>query len=218
MKKTTRIFFIILIVVLLAIIGVGAYFMIENKQNSDTRIGELENKIEDFAKNSTVNENNEIERNSITNTFNNTTFDTESSDNKIVNNTSSNITYNTLKGTYEGNIEAVEGSEYTTVYLTLYDNGSYAYYYDPNTDCHFEGYYIIKDNNLILYNLLDCANDPGATIVDEKITLKIDSDTQLTDSNKLKTTLRKSSSKYRGDTVVNLSTSLKGRLENNFLF
>lgn len=65
MKKSSKILTTIIIILLLAIIG-GAFFFIKNKQDYDTKIGNLENQIKTFENaksnptNNVIEENNDI--------------------------------------------------------------------------------------------------------------------------------------------------------------
>lgn len=130
----------------------------------------------------------------------------------------SNITFISLSGIYMGDAEVEPGTTpdgETEVRLYLYENGSFKYNDSPGFDSGKVGYYTFKDNNIILHEVLLCANDIGRTITSDTITLKINDDNSITDSN-LNAVLKKSSDKIENKTDV-ISVELKEALNNNSL-
>ena len=69
--------------------------------------------------------------------------------------------------------------------------------------------------HLILHQILSCANDPGATISNETINLKINDDSSITDNVSYNTVLKKSSSTVQEE--IDICNSLKTRLDSNYL-
>lgn len=226
MKISLSTFF--LVIAILIIIVMGIYLYIE-KTNSIKTITELENNNADME--TTIN-NLQSKIDSITNTIssdtsNTTTTQTQattiptntgsSSSTTIPTNTSSSsstttLTYNSLKGTYEGTV--ISNGETGKVYLTLCANGMYLYEDIIGTECDGQGYYTFNDNELTLHQIVRRANDPGVQIQNEIINLKLNDNNSFTD-NKLNTVLKKSS-----DTVqyeVDICATLKNALDNGLL-
>ena len=71
------------------------------------------------------------------------------------------------------------------------------------------------DNNLILHEILECANDVGRTITSNTFTLEINTDNSITDNN-LNAILKKSPEKIEESSNI-ISTDLKNALDNNSL-
>lgn len=224
-KKVTKIslstFFLILAIIAICVMGYFLYVsnsktadMISNEKELNAKIAKLENEIiskQDQIKTeqNNVNSSNNSNSNEISNT-NNTT-----SNSSIV---ESNMTFSSLSGIYVGNAKVEQGktpSGETEVKLYLYENGSFEYNDSPGLGSGKVGYYTFTENNIILHEVLLCANDIGRTITSDTMTLKISSDNSITDS-KLNAILKKSSQKIENKTDV-ISTELKNALKNNSL-
>lgn len=123
-----------------------------------------------------------------------------------------------MSGIYIGDAKVESGTTLngeTQVTLYLYENGSFEYNDSPGLSSGKVGYYTVSDNNIILHEVLLCANDIGRTITSDTMTLKIDSDNSITDS-KLNVVLKKSSQQIEDKNDV-ISTELKNALNNNSL-
>lgn len=209
-KKTTKIkvltFFLIFAIIAIGVMGYFLYDsnskttdMIAKEKELNSKIAELENKITNKqepikAEQKNVNSSN------------------------LNSNEESNITVSSLSGIYVGDAKAESGTTLdgeTEVRLYLYENGSFEYKDSPGLNSGKVGYYTFSDNNIILHEVLLCANDIGRTITSDTMILKINSDNSITDS-KLDVVLKKSSQKIEDKTDV-ISTELKNALNNNSL-
>lgn len=209
-KKTTKIkvltFFLIFAIIAIGVMGYFLYDsnskttdMIAKEKELNSKIAELENKITNKqepikAEQKNVNSSN------------------------LNSNEESNITVSSLSGIYVGDAKAESGTTLdgeTEVRLYLYENGSFEYKDSPGLNSGKVGYYTFSDNNIILHEVLLCANDIGRTITSDTMILKINSDYSITDS-KLDAVLKKSSQKIENKTDV-ISTELKNALNNNSL-
>lgn len=187
------VFFLILAII--AICAMGYFLSISNSKTADmvTKENELNAKIEKLE--------NEI-----------------TSQQEQIKREQNNITFSSLSGIYVGDAkvepETTQNGE-TEVRLYLYENGSFEYKDNPGLDSGKVGYYTFSDNNIILHEVLLCANDIGRTITSDTETIKINSDNSITDS-KLNAVLKKSSQKIENKTDV-ISKELKNALNNNSL-
>lgn len=217
-KKVTKIslstFFLILAIIAICIMGYFLYDsnakandMISKERELNAKISNLEDDIASKKTqiNATVNS-----ENTNSNELNNTT-----SNNSTVENS---LTFNSLSGLYVGDAKVDPGTTpdgETEVRLYLYENGSFVYNDSPGFDSGKLGYYTFSDNNIVLHEVLLCANDIGRTITSDIMTLKINSDNSITDSN-LNAVLKKSSQKIENKIDI-ISTELKNALNNNSL-
>ena len=181
-----------------------------NEKELNAKIAELEN--EPTAKNNQINteqNNSNSNSNEVSNT-NNTTSNNS--------NITTNMSFNSLSGLYKGDADIAPG---TTPYgekevaLYLYEDGSFRYYDSPGLNAGHVGYYTFNDNNLILHEILECANDVGRTITSNTFTLEINTDNSITDNN-LNAILKKSPEKIEESSNI-ISTDLKNALDNNSL-
>ncbi|MCR5146323.1 MAG: hypothetical protein K6B70_03120 [Clostridia bacterium] len=132
--------------------------------------------------------------------------------------TQESITFSSLTGLYVGDAKVEPGTTpngETKVRLYLYEDGCFEYYNQPGIGAHIIGYYTFKDNELVLHEVVGCANDPGRSIIDGTKTMKINDDKSFADS-KLNATLTKSSDKFENQTSI-MSKELKTALDNKFL-
>ena len=124
------------------------------------------------------------------------------------------LTFSSLSGLYVGdaNVETgtTPGGE-TKVRLYMYEDGSFHYFNEPGLGSGVMGYYTFNDNEIVLHEIVQCANDIGRTIISDSITIKINSDKSLTDG-KLGATLQKSSEGFENETNI-ISRQLKSALE-----
>ena len=130
MKKVVICLIVILII---AILGVGGWFLFDNLQKEKSRTNELESKVTAMeSKNENNNSNEENENKSNSN---------ESKNEKSKEN--STQTYDSLKGTYESQkINMNEGTNSEPVYMNytivLSKEGTFsAYYKCGDTDAHY---------------------------------------------------------------------------------
>ena len=176
-----------------------------------TGCGKKTNEVTEYNKENdvSINKNVEENKNNLNQNITNNSATSNISENKV----SENNTYNALKGYYKvnGKFEDVVGE----ARLNLCENGCFAYYYYPETDEHYEGYYTIDGDAISLHCILDCSNDPGAIIINKTIKLKINSDNSISDNELLKTTLNKASNNPVYD--INISESISSRFNNKFL-
>ena len=223
-KKVTKIslstFFLILAIIAICVMGYFLYVsnskaadMISNEKELNAKIAKLENEITSKQDQIEAEQNNvnssDLNSNEVSNA-NNTT-----SNSSIV---ESNITFSSLSGIYVGDAKVEPGTTpdgETEVRLYLYENGSFKYNDNPGLDSGKVGYYTFSDNNIILHEVILCANDIGRTITSDTMTLKINSNNSITDS-KLNAVLKKSSQKIENKADV-ISTELKNALNNNSL-
>lgn len=206
-KISLSTFFLIIAIITICVMGYFIYIsnskikdMKLNEKDLNNKISELEDKSEQNNVNSSTNEEK---------TFNQS---------PNVSNNENNITYSNFKGKYIANLknsqETTQDVE-TKVILYLYENGNYNYNNIPGTDAGHVGYYTISGNNLILHEILACANDIGRKITSDTITLKINNDNTITD-NTLNVTLKKASIIDENDYDL-ITTELKNALNNNSL-
>ena len=102
--------------------------------------------------------------------------------------TSVTKSYSDIKGTYESQtINMNEGSNLEpcnrTYTLILSEKGTFAYYH-LDTGCHYVGYYTIVDNKLTLNSVVLTGNDPSASLSNDVLTLTINNDGTIVDSEK----------------------------------
>ena len=201
-KKVIKIslstFFLILAIIAICVMGYFLYVsnsktadMISNEKELNAKIAKLENEI------TSKQEQIKTEQNSVN---------------------SSSVTFSSLTGIYAGDVKIEPGislDEETEVRLYLYENGSFKYDDHPGLASCKIGYYTFDENNIILHEVLLCANDIGRTITSDTITLKINSDKSITDS-KLNVVLKKTSQKIENTTDI-ISSELKSALNNNSL-
>ena len=141
---------------------------------------------------------------------------TTTSNNSLV---EKNLTFSSLSGIYIGDAKVKPGTtpnDETKVYLYLYEDGGFCYEDSPGLASGYVGYYTFDDKSLILHAVVACANDIGRTITSDVITLKINSDNSIIDSN-LNAVLKKSSQKIENKTGI-ISEELKGALDNKVLY
>lgn len=217
-KKTIKVslstFFLIIAIIAICIMGYFLYSsntkandMISKEKELNAKIAKLEDDIASKQTQISATSNNFNSENTNSNKVNN--------DNSTIEN---NLTFSSLSGIYVGDAKVEPGTTpdgETEVTLYLYENGSFKYNDSPGLESGKVGYYTFSDNNLILHEVLLCANDIGRTITNDTMTLKINSDNSITDS-KLNAVLKKSSQKIENRTDV-ISTELKNALNNNSL-
>ena len=197
MKKVVICLIVILII---AILGVGGWFLFDNLQKEKSRTNELESKVaamesknENNNSNEPKNEENENKRNS-----------NESKNEKTKEN--STQTYDSLKGTYESQkINMNEGTNSEPVYMNytivLSKEGTFsAYYKCGDTDAHYVGYYTINENQVTMNSVVLVGNDPSANLCNEVFKFNLNSDGSFSDSENNKFT--KTSSTPREDTNI----------------
>lgn len=210
MKKSSKVILVIIIILIIAIIGVGGWYLVINLNKSNERIAELENQIIYSNEENAMAEN----KNSIS-TVNSNKISNEIATNDNISNESKTYTYSDVKGTYTCVRADSDPSLPATMTLKLCDSGTFAYYYDGYTDCHYEGYYTVNNNTIVLNCIVDCANDPSRTIINKAISMTINSDGSLKDSVVANSTLKKFSSTV--DEKIYISETISGALKNNFL-
>lgn len=183
MKKVVICLIVILII---AILGVGGWFLFDNLQKEKSRTNELESKV---AAMESKNENNNSN---------------ESKNEKTKEN--STQTYDSLKGTYESQkINMNEGTNSEPVYMNytivLSKEGTFsAYYKCGDTDAHYVGYYTINENQVTMNSVVLVGNDPSASLCNEVLKFNLNSDGSFSDSENNKFT--KTSSTLREDTNI----------------
>ena len=196
-KKVTKIsiatFFLIFAIVVIGIMGYFLYTsniktadMMANERELNTKIAKLEDEI--------LSKQNQIQ-------------DEKNNNNKT-----------SWSGIYVGDAEIEPGTTpdgETKVRLYLYENGSFKYEDSPGLSSGHVGYYTINENDLVLHEIVECANDIGRTITNNTISLKINKDNTITDS-KLKAVLKRTSDQMEEKSNV-ISTELKNALNNNSL-
>ena len=217
-KKTIKIsistFFLIIAIITICIMGYFLYSsntkandMISKEKELNAKIAKLEDDI--ASKQSQANATSNIVNSENTNSNN------DNNDNSTIEN---NLTFSSLSGVYVGDAKVEPGTTpdgETEVTLYLYENGSFVYNDSPGLGSGKVGYYTFSDNNLILHEVLLCANDIVRTITNDTMTLQRNSDNSITDS-KLIAVLKKSSQKIENRTDV-ISMELKNALNNNSL-
>lgn len=114
----------------------------------------------------------------------NTTNTTENAE-KIEANTTENkaISYKELDGLYK---YIKDASDYNSefYYLNLYENGTFTYRYGESISSGIAGNYIVKDDNIILNKLFNFGTDTSITATNGTVTLKLNNDGTITDTNK----------------------------------
>lgn len=129
------------------------------------------------------------------------------------------LTFSSLSGMYIGDAKVEPGTttdEETEVRLFLYEDGSFSYNNHSGLAAGIVGYYTFNENDIILHEVLKCANDIGRSITSDTMTLKINKDNSITD-NKLNAVLKKTSQKIESKTNC-ISEELKNALNNNSLY
>lgn len=210
-KKVTKIslstFLLFLTIIIIILMGIYIYI---DKANSSAEISKLNSDTDNMQK--TVNAlQNKLD--SVSSTLNETA---ETSTTAISSNQNKYMLSDVV-GRYSVPAKSVTGemSEYS---LSLYENGTFFYNTDPGFESGYKGYFTINNKEIVLYVLLDCANDIGATLSNNKITLLINEDGSLTDNTKTKSTLKKSNTQYgTADSTDDLVDAIKMRLKNNCL-
>lgn len=215
-KKTIKIsIFIVFLIIAIIAICIMAYFL----YSSNTKANDMLSKEKELnAKIAKLEDDVSSKQNQINATSNNVTSGFSNKVNNDNSTTENNLKFSSLGGIYVGDAKIEPGTTpdgETEVKLYLYENGSFEYNDSPGLDSGKVGYYTFSDNNLILHEVLLCANDLGRTITNDTMTLKINSDNSITD-NKLNAVLKKSSQKIENKTNV-ISTELKNALNNNSL-
>lgn len=222
-KKVTKIslstLFLIFAVIAICIMGYFLYIsntkaddMISKEKELNTKIAKLEDDIASKQTQISATNNNPNSENTNSNEISNAN---NTSNNSTVENS---LTFNLLSGIYVGDAKVEPGTTpngETEVRLYLYENGSFEYNDSPGLESGKVGYYTFSNNNIILHEVLLCANDIGRTITSDTMTLKINSNYSITDS-KLNAILKKSSQKIENKTDI-ISTELKNALNNNSL-
>ena len=214
-KKVTKIslstFFLIIAIIIICIMGYFLYRSANKTSDIIEKEKELNAKIEKMEE--------EIANKEVTTikadqkNYNNNLNSKESKDTA-----SNNMSFSSLKGKYVGNADVEPGTTpdgETEVNLYLYENGSYSYNNMPGFAAGHIGYYTVDGNNLILHEIIECANDIGRTITSNTITLKINNDKSITD-NELNAVLKKSNSNVENENNI-ISTELKNALNNKSL-
>ena len=216
MKKVVICLIVILII---AILGVGGWFLFDNLQKEKNRTNELESKVaamesknENNNSNETKNEENENKSNS--NETKNEKNENKSNSNELKNEKTkenSTQTYDSLKGTYESQkINMNEGNNSEPVYMNytivLSKEGTFSVYYKCwDTDAHYVGYYTINENQIIMNIIVFVGNDqvgnyPSASLCNEVLKFNLNSDGSFSDSENNKFT--KTSSTPKEDTNI----------------
>lgn len=189
MKKSTGVILVLIIVLLFGVIGVEGYFLVKGNNDSNKEIEELKKEVAGLNNNveNVTSQSNDIsESNTNTNTSANTSQqNTNTQENKS---TSFTKSYSDIKGTYESQtINMNEGSNlepYNGTYtLILSEKGTFAYYH-LDTDSHYVGYYTIVNNKLTLNSVVRTGNDPSASLSNDVLTLTINNDGTIVDSEK----------------------------------
>lgn len=132
--------------------------------------------------------------------------------------TTTSQTFSTLSALYVGELKADDGTTFNNekqVRLYVYEDGSFRYYKEPGLATCTVGYCTFNDTEFVLHGIVVCANDPGRTIINDNVTLKINSDGSFTDS-KLNVTLKKSTEEFKNENGI-ISTELRNALDNHFL-
>lgn len=214
-KKTIKIslstFFLILTIIAIGAMGFFIYKLNDDKTKEIEQANELRKKISVLES-----ENNTLKQKESTYTQNAT--------NQVAN--KNNVEEKTIETTNVNNCSSVKGiykAEATDprgdkgeVQLTLNEDGTFAYYYVPNFETHYEGYYTIDGNNIILHAILGCGNDIGAGMIDETIKIEYNKD-NVVDNDKLNITLKKSSDKLPESNANLLYQSIKYRIKENVI-
>lgn len=210
-NKITKIltFFLIIAIIAIAVMG---YFLYISHVKADSMISKEEELNTKIAKLEEDRVNKETQESDTKNNENTNINEDNNSKEK------NDLKFSSLSGIYVGNAKVEPGTTpdgETEVKLYLYENGSFSYNDAPGLASGHVGYYTFSDNNLILHEVVECANDIGRTITNNEITLKINSDNTITDS-KLNAVLKKSSEKIENKTDI-ISTELKNALNNKSL-
>ena len=204
-KISLTMFLLIIAIIAIFVMGYFMYNLYNERTSTEENINNLNSQITILQ--DKINKKSEIATN---------TSENIKEDNILINNNSTNttnvVTYNELKGKYEG--IATNDTISGIVYLTLCENGMYHYENIVNTACASEGYYTFTENEITLHQIISCANDPGRTISSDIIKLKLNEDGTITD-NELNTILKKKSNDVE---EINICNTLKNSLKNNFLY
>jgi len=193
----------IMVVLIFVAIGLGGWYIYDSQQKSSDEIATLKNEI------NTLKESSKRDNNENNNTINNS--NTNNQDDK----STGVVTISSLIGGYDNG-----GSETEYQSLYLYENGTFAYYTSGVIDSHYEGYYIINNNKIKFYSILDCANDPSAVISNKTFDGTVNNGAISID----KVVMKKSEATksvyntYSENGGIDLSGSISGRFKNNFLF
>ena len=185
MKKSTGVILLLIIVLLLGIVGVGGFFFVKRNNDSNKEIAELKKEVTGLSKNlenATSQSNNIIESNTNTNTNTNTSQQNTNTEENKSTSTSVTKSYSDIEGTYESqtinmnegtDLEPVNGGACT---LILSEKGTFAYYDEYMTDCHYVGYYTIINNKITLNSVVRTGNDPTARLSSDTTTLTLNND------------------------------------------
>ena len=98
------------------------------------------------------------------------------------------VSYKELDGLYKYIKDASDyNSEfyYLNLYENLYENGTFTYRYGEGISSGIAGNYIVKDDNIILNKLFNFGTDTSITATNGTITVKLNNDGTITDTNKL---------------------------------
>ena len=163
---------IFIIILLLAIVGLGYYIAVDKlvlSNEDDDEVSTSSKVDKDEEKKSKKEEKNNEEEEDKTKT-------------------EVGKSYADIKGTYESQkFNLNEGSDlepYTAWYkLIISEDGTFAYY-DLDTDCHYVGYYTIVKDKLTLHSVVATGNDPSASLSDKVSTLTIKDDGTIIDSDR----------------------------------
>lgn len=195
-KFIKKVVICLIVILIIAILGVGGWFLFDNLQKEKSRTNELESKVTAMeSKNENNNSNEENENKSNSN---------ESKNEKSKEN--STQTYDSLKGTYESQkINMNEGTNSEPVYMNytivLSKEGTFsAYYKCGDTDAHYVGYYTINENQVTMNSVVLVGNDPSASLCNEVLKFNLNSDGSFSDSENNKFT--KTSSTPKEDTNI----------------
>ena len=162
MEKQNKILKIIIVILAVIIVlgicaGIALFVKYDNANKEKTEISNVQN---------------------ITNTTDNTEkIETNKTETKVV-------SYKELDGLYKYKKDANDyNSEF--YYLNLYENGTFTYRYGQSISSGIAGNYIVRDDNIVLNKLFNFGTDTSITATNGTITVKLNNDGTITDTNKL---------------------------------
>ena len=192
----------LVIIALIAVIGVGGWFLWDSLQKEKSKTGELQNKVDAME----TRINNADEKDNKDNVDNN---DNKDNSTEIKDENKKNgryATYDSLHGTYESQLinlnEGTDLEPYNINYTLVFSKeGTFAAYYkNGDTECHYVGYYTINESQVVLNCVVFAGNDPSANLCNEVIKFNINNDGTLSDNENNKFT--KTSSTPREETNI----------------
>lgn len=177
MKKTSKVFLCIIILLVVVVIGVGGWFLVDSLNKSNNKISELENLVNNSSKRDQASSNNTERENDSTNvnTIEKLNSEDISTTNNDVNSTKKYYSMKDISGKYSW--ETTYYGDTYGVNLFLANDGTFGCFYEVGG---ITGSYSIDGNTIVLNEIFGHGGGVGLDVVKSKKTFTINEDGTLT--------------------------------------